>query len=254
MDTVKPDNLINPALLSAREDQSLIDWFLQGNQEAFSRLVTKYRKQAYAIAYRFTQNHEEADDLAQETFVTAFDKLHTFRGEASFKTWLLRITTNLQVYWDRIAIVYGEPDPGVVKHLAKPVEARLQRVGFPRRSTGPQMLPHYDYAVRTPFWDTRYMDGAYTAFGRVDALVRETDDAVAIFGPGEEVSLAYDAPPQPEPGSSRVYVLEARGWCKDMDLYTHTGETVGPLPRSGKPAAPRDQLHARFNTRYRSGL
>ena len=97
MDTVKPDKLINPATLSAREDQSLIGWFLEGNEEAFSRLVTKYRRQAYSIAYRFTQNHEEADDLTQETFVTAFRKLHTFRGEASFKTWLLRITTNLSI-------------------------------------------------------------------------------------------------------------------------------------------------------------
>ena len=166
----------------------------------------------------------------------------------------LRITTNLQVYWDRFAVVYEEPDPGVVRHLTAPVEAHLQRVGFPRRSTGPQMLPHYDYNQRVPFWDTRYMDGAYTAFGRVDALLREADDAVAIFGPGEEVSLAYPLPPQLAAGSQRVYVLEAHGWCKDMDLYTRTGETVGPLPDSGKPAGPRDQLHARFNTRYRSGL
>jgi len=97
MDAVKPDNLINPVLLSANEDQSLVDCFLNGDQSGFSRLVSKYRKQAYAIAYRFTQNHEEADDLAQETFVTVFKNLHTFRGESSFKTWLLRITTNLSI-------------------------------------------------------------------------------------------------------------------------------------------------------------
>lgn len=97
IDAIKPDNLINPLVLSANEDQSLVDWCLEGDETAFARLVTKYRKQAYAIAYRFTQNHEEADDLAQETFITVFRNLHTFRGESSFKTWLLRIATNLSI-------------------------------------------------------------------------------------------------------------------------------------------------------------
>jgi hypothetical protein len=46
-------------------------------------------------------------------------------------------------------------------------------------------------------------------------------------------------------------VLEARGWCKDMDLYTRDGETIEPLP--GADTAARRRLHAHFNTRYASG-
>jgi len=60
-----------------------------------------------------------------------------------------------------------------------------------------------------------------------DELVAEKDDAVAIFGPGEEVHLEFAAPPEGAPeGWTRRLVLETRGWCKDMDLYTKDGETV----------------------------
>jgi hypothetical protein len=58
----------------------------------------------------------------------------------------------------------------------------------------------------------------------------------------------------PPPGWKRHFVLESVGWAKDMDLYTRDGETVGPLPTTGKPAEPREQLHKRYQTRYASGL
>lgn len=76
---------------------------------------------------------------------------------------------------------------------------------------------------------------------------------MAIIGPGEEVHLEFDAAAPPPPGWRRYFVLETRGWAKDMDLYTRDGETVGPLPSTGKPEAVRDQLHERYNTRYQSG-
>ncbi len=48
-------------------------------------------------------------------------------------------------------------------------------------------------------------------------------------------------------------VLEANGWCKDMDPYTRDGGTLAPLPSSGRDPDRRDRLHARYNTRYESG-
>jgi hypothetical protein len=98
------------------------------------------------------------------------------------------------------------------------------------------------------------MAGFYTEFGDATALVEARDDAVAIIGPGEEVSIAFrdDAGPVRE-GWTRTFVFESFGWAKDMDLYTLDGSTVGPLPSSGKDSVKRDQLHGTFNTRYRSG-
>ena len=171
----------------------------------------------------------------------------------------LRIRTNQEIYWDRFAIVYSEPCPQAKQTVLGLPTAKLARVGFPHRTTAAQRVPSYDYARRLPFWDTRHPAGFYTAFGPVTKLLLGIDDALAIFGPGEEVHLEFAGPrgaplsSEPPSGWSRHFVVEAFGWAKDMDLYTKDGETVGPLPTTGKPAEPRDRLHAHYHTRYETG-
>jgi len=96
-DAAKFTEIPDMANASQAEDQALVRSFLDGDAVAFSRLVEKYRKAVYAVAYRFAGNHEEADDIAQETMIKAYENLHRFRGEASFKTWLLRIAANLSI-------------------------------------------------------------------------------------------------------------------------------------------------------------
>ena len=58
------------------------------------------------------------------------------------------------------------------------------------------------------------------------------------------------------PGWSRRFVLELVGWCKDMDFYTRDGATIEPLPArdpdNGTSLHHRDELHRRYNTRFRS--
>ena len=163
----------------------------------------------------------------------------------------LRLSTTQEIYWDRLAVAYPESVPAV-RHRRLPVSAaRLDVAGFPHRTTLSQRRPHYDYDRRAPLLDTRHPRGWYTATGAIEPLVAATDDAVAIFGPGEEVHLEFVAPPPPPPGWTRRIVLEVRGWCKDMDLYTKDGETVEPLP--GRASPQRDELHRRFNTRYEAG-
>jgi hypothetical protein len=165
----------------------------------------------------------------------------------------LRLRSNMQIYWDRIAVAFVQDLPEHRKQSLPVISATLSKTGFARRSTLDQFRPHYDYAELSPFWDTRYMAGYYTRLGRVEELVTTWDDAVAIIGPGEEVHLEFNAAAPPPPGWRRFFVLETRGWAKDMDLYTRDGETVGPMPSTGKPQAIRDQLHERYNTRYQSG-
>ncbi|MDH3899886.1 MAG: FG-GAP-like repeat-containing protein, partial [Gammaproteobacteria bacterium] len=167
----------------------------------------------------------------------------------------LRLSTNQEIYWDRIAVVYAEALPAVQSTLLPLELAQLEETGFALRTTGAQRQPHYDYDRRSPLWDTRHMHGYYTAFGPVGELLTAPDDAVAIIGPGEEVHLEFaaDLPVLP-PGWQRRFVLETNGWAKDMDLYTANGMSLEPLPVSGKPAAPRAALHRQYNTRYRSGI
>ena len=122
------------------------------------------------------------------------------------------------------------------------------------RQVRDQFRPHFDYTTREPMPEIPDPVGFYTRFGDVNELVGTADDAVAIFGPGEEIHVEFEAPRQKIPrGWTRRLVLETVGWCKDMDLYTGDGSTVGPLPETGRPVEPRDRLQRRFNTRYQRG-
>ncbi|CAN5214658.1 hypothetical protein BH24PSE2_BH24PSE2_02610 [soil metagenome] len=172
-------------------------------------------------------------------------------------TTALRLSTTQEVYWDRIRVAFAEPPPEIQRRIALPELAVLRQPGFAHRSTGPQRVPHYEYAERTTFWDAKYPTGLYTRFGDVLPLVAALDDAFVVMGPGEETHFEFDAGSAPPAGWRRALVLEARGFAKDMDLYTQHGDTVGPLPVSAG-ADPgrlerREVLHDRYNVRFQAG-
>jgi tetratricopeptide (TPR) repeat protein len=164
----------------------------------------------------------------------------------------LRITTNQEIYFDRIAIALAESNDQVVRHELPMTEARLIQSGFAKRQTFDQRRPYYNYNQRAPFWDTRYQRGLYTCVGPCLELVQAHDEALAIFGPGEEIHMEFDASmPALPAGWTRAFMLEVRGWCKDMDLFTKDGETLEPLP--GESSSHRNRLHEKYNSRYESG-
>ncbi len=77
------------------EDRSLIERFKAGDETAFDRLVDKYSGRAYQIAYGILGNREDAEEVAQDTFVRMNRALMNFRGDSEFTTWMYRIATNL---------------------------------------------------------------------------------------------------------------------------------------------------------------
>jgi RNA polymerase sigma-70 factor (ECF subfamily) len=82
------------ARMSDATDEMLVDLARKGDLEAYSELVRRYRERIYHTIFRFTKNHGDADDLAQETFLRAFRNLRRFRRKSSFYTWLFRIAVN----------------------------------------------------------------------------------------------------------------------------------------------------------------
>ena len=68
---------------------------LQGDVNAFEKLVTEYEKGVYAIALRMTGNPEDASDMTQEAFIKAYNSLQSFRGDSKFSVWLYRIASNV---------------------------------------------------------------------------------------------------------------------------------------------------------------
>mgnify|MGYP001088127994 CR=1 FL=1 len=75
------------------DEQALIQAALQGDMDAFNRLVLAFQDMVYNTAYRVMGEPGAAEDATQEAFISVYKKLHTYRG-GSFKAWVLRIVTN----------------------------------------------------------------------------------------------------------------------------------------------------------------
>jgi RNA polymerase sigma factor (sigma-70 family) len=78
----------------ADEDRSLVAKAQKGDLSAFDELIRRYQERVYATVYHMTSNHEDANDLTQETFVKAYKALPNFKGDSGFFTWVYRIAVN----------------------------------------------------------------------------------------------------------------------------------------------------------------
>ena len=76
------------------DDLELVRRVQGGNLPAYDELVRRYQERIYATLYHMTSNHEDANDLAQESFIKAFQAIRSFKGDSSFFTWLYRIAVN----------------------------------------------------------------------------------------------------------------------------------------------------------------
>lgn len=81
--------------MTREQEAMIVRKVLQGDVNAFEKLVTEYEKAVYAIAQRMTGNAEDAADMTQETFIKAYNSLSSFRGDSKFSVWLYRIANNV---------------------------------------------------------------------------------------------------------------------------------------------------------------
>jgi len=75
-------------------DSAAAEQARQGDQRAFGVLVERHSRSVFRLAFRMTQNEQDAEDLVQETFLKAYKQLHRFDGRSAFGTWLYRIAAN----------------------------------------------------------------------------------------------------------------------------------------------------------------
>ena len=75
-------------------ERDLVQRAREGDLSAYDELVKRYQERIYATIYHMTANHEDANDLAQDSFIKAFSALKSFKGGSSFYTWLYRIAVN----------------------------------------------------------------------------------------------------------------------------------------------------------------
>jgi len=184
----------------------------------------------------------------------------------------VRLRTNMQVFWDQIfvaplvhRILYqsgaeeikdmdllhvtslrvhsAELSPKVCILEYSPDGRQPTIYDYYRRGTNPVTVPA----------------GRITRYGDVTELLNKADDCFVIFGPGDELTVNFDAsclPPLPE-GWTRDFVLRTWGYCKDCAPFTATGDAVEPLPFRAmdayppqKTKYPDDVLHNDYRKRY----
>jgi RNA polymerase sigma-70 factor (ECF subfamily) len=91
---------------------------LAGRTEAYSELVLKYQDRLYHVALRIVGHPDDAADVVQETFISAYQSLGTFKGDSEFYTWLYRIAFNAAVSWKRrkrniVSLEFGTNDSDI---------------------------------------------------------------------------------------------------------------------------------------------
>jgi tetratricopeptide (TPR) repeat protein len=179
----------------------------------------------------------------------------------------IRITTNLQIYWDNILIDRSAQRENFKLNPVPLTAATLDYHGYPRQiEDQPPGNVKYVYEQVSRTGPYARQAGTYTRYGDVRPLLTAFDDKLVVLGSGEEVALEFNPsklPPLPK-GWTRDYFFMANGYEKDMDFYAADGSTVEPLPfrRMGTypypgKSFPADDEHLnymlKYNTRFVSG-
>ncbi|TCK75827.1 RNA polymerase RpoE-like sigma-24 subunit [Acidipila rosea] len=84
----------SPGTEEVHPDVLLVNRAREGDVQAFEKLVKQYDRQVFRIAQHITQNREDAEDVVQDAFLKAYEKLNQFQGNSKFYTWLVRIAVN----------------------------------------------------------------------------------------------------------------------------------------------------------------
>ncbi|WP_435019235.1 FG-GAP-like repeat-containing protein [Tundrisphaera sp. TA3] len=162
-------------------------------------------------------------------------------GKVAGPSCVLRLSTNMECYWDEAFVAVGRDGEPPVRTTTLPVaRARLGDKGYLREVSPDGRLPLvYDYDHPDPAPLAR-MSGVLTRHGDVAGLLAEDDDQFCTVGPGDEVRLEFDGRGLPALGEgwTRQFVLKAVGYCKDADPFTAASDSVGPLPWERMPPFP----------------
>ena len=129
------------AIEMTEPDQILITRTLRGDLAAFERLVERHRDVVFRVASRIV-GRDDAEDVSQDAFLRAFARLEKFRGESTFRTWLLQITQRVAFRWvtrsRRVGVAPDDalqerPDRDATRQPATELERRERRQRLERK-------------------------------------------------------------------------------------------------------------------------
>jgi hypothetical protein len=147
----------------------------------------------------------------------------------------LRLRTNLEIYWDRLAWAAGVPDSVMQRREVSLSSADLQHRGYSQLSQAcvraPEIPDYNHLAASDHQWGT--IEGYYTRFGDVRPLLEKSDDRYVIAASGDELRLRFRELPAPVRGMLRDFVFVGDGWMKEGDYSFAHSATLLPLPYRG---------------------
>jgi len=263
-------------------------WLLMhGEIEYFSATSMYAADQAHLRPFApYVEAQVSAGNGAKEKWVRVIDDMGFPAGGARtmtadltdnlpLGTRRIRITTNLQIYWDNILISRTSQEQSqdtIHDQRARLTSVPLTRAdlnfhGFPLKiEDQPPGNVKYIYEKVSATGPYTRPAGAYTRYGDVRPLLDSIDDKFVVFGSGDEVALDFDPATLPAlpRGWVRDYFFIANGYEKDMDFYAYHGDTVDPLPFRDMrtypypgQSFPADTDHLNYlleyNTRFMSG-
>lgn len=162
----------------------------------------------------------------------------------------LRLSSNVEIHWDRIALFARRGAEAVQRREVGALTAELAWRGFSQlasRTRDHPTTPDYDHVSSQPPWRTT-LEGWSTRYGDVLELVSRRDGRLVLVNAGDAVTLRFPAGlPPPERGRVRTFFLYLVGWDKDGDHNVAGGDRVEPLPEAG---AGGDDWRERYNTRW----
>jgi len=163
-------------------------------------------------------------------------------GKLPAGTQKIRITSNLQIYWDQVLVDNGPSRENEVRTTELPLaQATLGFRGYPRQVDGatPGDLTYYYEQASTTGPFSRFR-GSYTQYGDVTPLLKSIDNSFVVFGTGEDIDAEFDtvALPSLPRGWKRDYFFYANGFVKDMDFYEARPFTVADMPFHGMSTYP----------------
>lgn len=148
----------------------------------------------------------------------------------------LRLSTNLEIFWDRLGWAVGRPDVHVEPQRLALRTADLRFRGYsPTSQSSPSSpeRPEYSVAGTSPRWLD--LEGYYTRYGDVRELLTGVDDRYVIMNAGDELRLQFPEAAAPRAGTTRDFIVMSDGWVKDGDYNTSFSRTVLPLPTHRNP-------------------
>ncbi|MBC8456652.1 MAG: hypothetical protein H8D67_01490, partial [Deltaproteobacteria bacterium] len=177
-------------------------------------------------------------------FPAGIDKTATIDLTGKFLTndYRVKITTNFEIYWDRILISTDNDEIPMTITSLKLQSADLHWHGYSQTYSPDGRLPllyDYDNVIETAPYG-HHAEGRFTQYGDVRSLLEASDNQYVIMSHGDEISVSFDARGAPEvaPGWKRDFILYSSGWIKDGDHNTAFSNTVAPMPFHGMSGYP----------------